>query len=127
MYEDDSFFTLSLPGQLGLLALSACLFLLTLAALWRIARNRPLFWRLTLTLALFGTFVWVSPQIYYQYYCLIIDGLPAQWVIGGPPSPRHLFELPAFRADANLSHQAQGALGWAMVTLAILRRRPRVA
>jgi len=123
-YEGDSFFTLSMAGQVGLLVLSVTLSLLWLVAVWVLARGRAPIWRLLLAVALFVSFVWASPQIYYQYYRLIIDGLPAQWVIGAPPNLGDLSQLLTFTAAPNLSHHAQGALGWSMLALAALRRRP---
>lgn len=127
MYDQDSFFTLSEGGQAGLLVVSTILFCLTLSALWRLCRGRAIFQRVVVACALFAGFVWLAPQVYYQYYSIIIGGLPAQWVIGRPPSALHLIELMTFRAKSDLSHHSQGALGWALVVTAILRRRASVA
>ncbi|MCK0168793.1 hypothetical protein MWU52_14635 [Jannaschia sp. S6380] len=110
-YADDSFFTLTASGQVGLAVLSlglACL--MGLAAL----RLHRVLW----ALALFGAFVWLSPQVYYLYYVAIIDGLPWQIVVGRPPGPGTLLRLLTFTGDANLSDHGKGVLGWAMIALA---------
>ena len=79
MYESDSFFTLSVGGQIGLALLSLWLSVLVLWALWRGTRGLPRLSRLGAAYLGFWLFVWLSPQVYYQYYRLIFDGLPVQW------------------------------------------------
>ncbi|SHF38021.1 hypothetical protein SAMN05444273_105337 [Litoreibacter ascidiaceicola] len=122
MYESDSFFTLTAPQQIGLVAMSAGLMLCWGYVAWRLGAKRPLILRIVIGVAVFASFVWLSPQIYYQYYRVIIDGLPAQWVIGWPPGPRHILRLLSFQADANLSAHSQGLLGWLLLGLAAVRR-----
>jgi len=122
LYDSDSFFTLSGPQQIGLFVLSAVLFGVCLALSWRLGRGRPLPLRLILSAAVFFGFVWLSPQIYYQYYRLIIDGLPAQLVIGWPQGVGHLARLLTFQSDANLSAHSQGLLGWTLIAIAVIRR-----
>jgi hypothetical protein len=122
MYDGDSLFTLSGPHQFGLVVLSAALFCLLLILSWRFSRGRSVLVRLGLSFVLFFGFVWLSPQIYYQYYRMIIDGLPAQFVVGWPHGLSHLFQLLSFQSDANLSVHSQGVLGWALVVVAAIRR-----
>ena len=77
MYESDSFFTLSVGGQIGLAALSLVLSVLVLWAVRRGTRGLPRLSRLggCVSVARFWLFVWLSPQVYYQYYRLIFDGI----------------------------------------------------
>lgn len=98
--------------------LSLALFCVWVAASWLISRGRRLGLRLLIGLVLFVLFVWLSPQIYYQYYRLIIDGLPAQFVIGWPRGAAHIAELLLFQAEENLSAHGQGLLGWALLVTA---------
>ncbi|MEP3347039.1 MAG: hypothetical protein ABJN34_05850 [Litoreibacter sp.] len=122
MYESDSFFTLSQSGQIGLLVLSLVLFLGTLYASWRLSANKPLVLRLVIGLVLLFLFSWLSPQAYYQYYRMIIDGLPQQIVVRMPSGPLELLQLLTFQADANLSAHSKGVLGWALLIVSGLRR-----
>lgn len=125
MYEGDSLFTLTVPGQIGLLLLSISLTVGVLALTWLLTKRRAIGWRLGIAAILFYLFIWISPQIYYQYYLLIIDGLPWQIVVKSPPGPAHLAELLSFTFRPNLSAHSKGALGWALLALAIFR--PRLA
>ena len=118
MYEDDSFFTLTTGGQIGLLILSASLALLTLWVAWRVMRRSSVFGRLVTALVAFALFVWLSPQVYYTYYLMIFDGLPLQWVIGWPVL-RDIVDLATFTGPANMSAHSQGLLFWVLVLLAI--------
>ena len=122
MYEGDSFFTLTGPQQIGLLLVSVGLVCGWIYASWRLSHAKPLALRIVVGLALFFGFVWLSPQIYYQYYRMIIDGLSAQFVIGWPDRMGHIFRLLTFQSDSNLSAHSQGLLGWALVIVAVLRR-----
>ncbi len=119
MYEGDSFFTLTTGGQVGLAILSLILALIWLLVEWRFAR---FLWGFVLAAALFYLFVYLSPQIYYSYYRVIIGGLPAQWVIS-PPSLTHMIDLLSFRAGSTLSAHSQGALGWSLLAVALIRFR----
>ncbi|WP_281857156.1 hypothetical protein [Litoreibacter halocynthiae] len=122
MYEYDSFFTLTGLQQIGLVAVSVGLMLCWGHVAWRLGAKRPLTLRIVIGVAIFVSFVWLSPQIYYQYYRAIIDGLPAQWVIGRPPGPLHILQLLSFQASANLSAHSQGLLGWLLLGLGAVRR-----
>ncbi len=66
---------------------------------------------------LLAAFVWVSLQVYYTYYRLIFEGLPAQWVIGWPPS-LDILRLATFTGPAKLSTHSQRALFWLLAGLA---------
>ena len=123
MYESDSFFTLTPLGQAGLLVLSLALFFATLYGAWRLASGKSLLLRLLIGMALFFVFTWASPQVYYQYYRMIIEGLPQQLVIKAPPSALEILKLLTFQAEANLSAHSKGALGWALMVLPAFRRR----
>ncbi|WP_390910941.1 hypothetical protein [Pseudosulfitobacter sp. SM2401] len=120
MYQADSFFTLSITDQIFLGWLSLILFS---GAIWAMTRVKGM-WALRLLIALlsFWLFVWLSPQIYYLYYIMIIDGLPVQWVIRTAPSPVHIIQLLTFWTNDTLSAHSQGVLGWAMIAAAAIRR-----
>ncbi len=123
MYSQDSFFTLSVPGQIGLLALSILLMVVMLFLACTLFQARPRAFRLGFGLLLFWLFVWISPQIYYQYYRFLFDGLPQQWVIWPPVTLERIAELLLFKAQPSLSAHAQGALGWAILLAASVKRR----
>ncbi|MBC8240183.1 MAG: hypothetical protein H8E30_06875 [Alphaproteobacteria bacterium] len=118
MYAGDSFFSLPAVGQgalvvlSALLALAAVLFALALFRLWK-----SLGPRMAATLVIFWLFVWLTPQIYYLFYQTILDGLPSQIVIGGPPGPRGLIDLLLFRGPATLAAHGMGMLGWMLIIL----------
>ena len=128
MYGDDSFYTLNLIARLGLLAVSAALTLmLVLIACVCMRRQRgPV--RVAIATLLFSIFVWVSPQIYYEYYQLIFNGLPRQWVIVSLPAFNDLLGLITFMGPQTLSAHTLGALFWILIWLAWrLRIRPQAA
>jgi len=118
MYEYDSFFTLSWFGRIGLLLVSGILaFGVCGLAAWgaRIAKT----WRaLFVGLAVFWGFIWLSPQVYYQYYRMIIADLPQQWVIKMPPSAYELLTILTFQGSANLATHTAALLGWGLLALA---------
>lgn len=122
-YAEDSFHTLSPGGQIGLVALSVILSLACLALLWWAGRRLSRVQRVLLAIVLFAGFVWLSPQVYYEYYRLIIDGLPAQNVIRQPPDAQSLLRLMTFRSAATLSDHGKAVLGWALIAQAVLQRR----
>ncbi|WP_299723093.1 hypothetical protein [uncultured Tateyamaria sp.] len=122
MYSQDSFFDLSAIGQVGLAALSLTLFVLTVTLAHLLLRRRPVWLRLLGAAAIFWAFVWLSPQIYYMYYRVLIPDLPLQWVIKVPPvGAQRLFELLTFQWRANLSAHSQGVLGWCVLLAPFLR------
>lgn len=125
MYDGDSFFTLSLWGRAGLVTLSillACLWLRVTYELHRLPRA----FAAICALALFWTFAWLSPQVYYAYYRLLFDGLPQQWVAQFPEIST-TFRTLTFSGRATLSAHTLGLLGWAMLGLAILSPRRNAA
>ena len=121
MYQQDSFFDLSLWERVGLLCISATLAILFLLATRALLRERPVWLRVAGALILFWIFVWVSPQVYYTYYRMIIPDLPLQWVIWPPPWPGKAVLMMAFSGPQNLSAHSQGILGWALVLAPFLK------
>lgn len=120
MFEQDSFFTLSGVGQLGLALLSCVFFLILLALNRKLARRRPLAVRIAVAALVFWAFVWLSPQVYYTYYLMIFDGLPVQVVIHQPPRLRTLAEILTFTHSHSLSSLGQTLLGWVLLISAFL-------
>ncbi len=123
MYEGDSFHTLSVIGQIGLVFLSAALTAIILWFAMVVMRWLPLPLRLFLAVLLFFGFVWLSPQVYYTYYMTLFEGLPWQVVIKDPPSAETLWKLMSFQGQATLSAHSQGLLGWALTAIAVFRAR----
>ncbi len=126
MYSEDSFFTLSVPGQFGLLLLSTIVAAITLYIAWRVTRGRHWTLRILAALILFFAFEWFSPQIYYTYYIFLL-GVPWQSVIQTPPTPFDLGQLMTFTGTANMSQHSRGILGWALVITALMNTRPKQA
>ena len=117
MYQQDSFFDLSLWERVGLLCISATLAVLFLLATRALLRERPVWLRVAGALILFWIFVWVSPQIYYTYYRMIIPDLPLQWVIWPPPWPGKAVLMMIFSGPQNLSAHSQGTVSYTHLTL----------
>ncbi len=118
MYAGDTFYGLPAAGQGGLVVLSTLLTLAAVAcvlALFRLSKSLGM--RMIATVAVFWVFLWLSPQIYYFYYQIILDDLPWQIVIGGPPSPMALIDLLLFIGPATLAGHAKGVLGWTLLIL----------
>ncbi len=122
MYSEDSFFTLSVPGQIGLALISAAISIFVLLLCWKLCQGRKVWLRVTIGVALFIAFLCISPQLYYTYYIYLIEGLPWQIVMSLPPSPPEMFELMTFTGRQNLSVHSQGVLGWSLIITALLRR-----
>ena len=120
MYDGDSFFTLSVAGQIGLTVLSGILALAMCFVTWHLTRTRSPLARLFIAILLFGVFEWLSPQIYYTYYRAIIPDLPLQWVIATWPDPSATLRLLTFSEEASLSAHGRGLLGWAMLLIALI-------
>lgn len=119
MYQGDSFFTLTGWGQVGLAFLSVVLAVGMLSLCLWLAKGRA---RVVIALVLFWLFVWLSPQVYYAYYRIIIEGLPQQWVIGWPRCGE-AFGYLTFTGPGTLSAHGQGLLGWLMILLALFRSK----
>ena len=119
MYSGDSFFTLSPWGQVGLALLSGVLTIAMVWLTWRLAKGRRLVWRLILWAIGFVGFVWLSPQIYYLYYWVLIDGLPMQAVIAKLPEVERLLDVILLRKHT-LSIHGQAALCLLMLAAALV-------
>lgn len=118
MYQGDSFFTLTAAGQVGLACLSLILAVTMLGLCHRMTRAHRLLPRALIGGGLIWAFEWLSPQIYYLYYILILD-VPWQIVIGSPPGLGHLIDLMAFQAREDLSHHGRAVLAWALLLVAL--------
>ena len=114
MYAGDSFFILSAAGQAGLAALST---LLAVAAGACVLAFTGPGMRMLAALAVYWVFLWLTPQIYYLYYQIILDDLPWQIILGPPPSLDALIDWLLFRGPGTLSNHAKGVLGWALLAL----------
>lgn len=123
MYSQDSFFDLTLWGQLGLTCLSLFLFSFMVFISWAALRRRSIGARIFGALILFALFVWASPQIYYMYYRMIIPDLPIQWVIWNLREPFKALQMLVFQYRPNLSAHSQGVLGWVMLLAPFLGAR----
>lgn len=113
MYTQDSFFTLTAIGQIGLVVVSLGLSALLIFAVSRL-RLKP-FWHVVSACVALWAFVWLSPQIYYAYYRILIDGLPAQIVVKAPPGVVDVVRLYGFASAGTLSGLGQSLLGWALL------------
>ncbi|MEO1314013.1 MAG: hypothetical protein AAFV27_09070 [Pseudomonadota bacterium] len=122
MYDGDSLFTLSVARQTGVVILSAVMAVLTLKLVIRLSHERTLWLRVGAAILGFVLFVTLSPQIYYEYYRLVLDGLPAQWVIR-LPDPAWLLRLVTFQDRVTLSDHGKGLLFWLLVLFAVRSRR----
>ena len=118
MYAEDSFFTLSELGQVGLLLISTALAVVVIFIAWRLTQKTHLVVGLLIVVLIFAVFEWLSPQIYYFYYIFLFD-VPWQIVVQSPPTPSDLFALLTFRADANLSNHSRGLLGWVIILISV--------
>ena len=121
MYDRDSFFDLSLVGQVGLACLSVAMFLALILVAHRTLRQRSVWLRVLGSMFLFWLFVWLSPQVYYMYYRVLIPDLPLQWVIKPPLNPLRIVELLSFQGRQTLAAHGQGVLGWCMFAAPFLR------
>ena len=125
MYEYDSFFTLSVMGQVGLTVLSIGLGILLVGLVRWMVQDRPMALRLVSAVLALWLFVWLSPQIYYLYYMLLFDGLVFKSVLSSPPSLAELFEILFLRSDSTLSNHGKTLLGWILIISSLVRRTPR--
>ena len=117
MYQQDSFFDLSVLGRVGLVIISTALFLLIMFLAWKYLKPHGPMIRIIGALALFWCFVWMSPQVYYMYYWMIIPDLPVQWVIWPPAGPEKAARMLIFQYRQNLSAHFQGLLGWCVIAV----------
>lgn len=113
--------------RVGLVCLSALLAALTLYATNRLhVKTRLVSLVPARRIAHFGIaftmlwlFIWLSPQVYYQFYWAALSALPMQIVIGTPPSPMEIAGLLAIDIRADLPPIAQGLLGWSLLAQAV--------
>ncbi|MEP1768225.1 MAG: hypothetical protein ABJJ53_16495 [Sulfitobacter sp.] len=115
MYQQDSFFDLTPWGQVGLAFISLTLFTLMVVVAHRLLWRAPFGVRVLGAFILFYVYVWVSPQVYYMYYRMVIPDLPLQWVIWPPPEPARALKMLMFQWRENLSAHGQGLLGWGIL------------
>lgn len=106
---------------LGLACLSAALFLLLLCATRSFLWTRSAWVRILGAFTIFWLFTWLSPQIYYQYYRMVIEDLPQQLVIGSPPSPYEALQLLLFQGPHSLSAHGRGLLGWSLFVMSFVK------
>ncbi len=121
MYADDSFFTLSVPGQIGLVLLSALLTSAFVFGFWTLTRRRNVLFRLAAAVMTLWLFVWLSPQVYYTYYLVLFDSLEFKNVIKSPPTASDMISLMTFSDRANFSNHGKGILGWGLVIASVFR------
>lgn len=125
MYQNDSFFTLSLSGQIGLIILSTIMAISLIAlSFWGLSWTKIKALRPALALLLFWAFLWLSPQIYYLYYQFLIPNLPNQIVIKYPPTPLDVFRLLSLQNRAALADHGQALMGWLMLLASLFRSKP---
>ena len=127
MYDRDTFFQLSLPGQVGLALLSlglAFIFIWMAHPAYKtilpFSTSIGMALRFVIALFLFWLFLWLSPQVYYLYYQTIIENLPWQNVISYPPSVRELGQVLFLQNTHSLSDHSKAILGWALILNAII-------
>ncbi|HUS54384.1 MAG TPA: hypothetical protein VMY41_10320 [Thermohalobaculum sp.] len=119
MYHEDSLFTLGVAEMAGLLALTAVMTLCLLKLARRAFRRGDIWRRLLWAVGLFWAFLWLSPQVYYLFYQLIVSGLPVQFVIDWPPGAETVLRRLTFTGPATLAAHGHGVLGWALVVMAV--------
>ena len=128
VYADDTFFHLSLVGQVGLVLISLLLAAITLAGTWALTRRRGLVTRVLASLGVVVVFEWLAPQIHYLWYLVVIDGLPLQWVVPLYPQPAAAWQVLGFQLPESLSAHSRAALGWLVIATALAApwiRQPR--
>ena len=131
MYADDTFFQLVLIGRVGLVAISVAMGMLAIWGTWALTRRARLPARILAALGFFCVFEWLTPQVHYLWYVLVIDGLPLQWVIAPWPDPGVVWRVMGFQGTPDLSNHGRAALGWALLLVGLtapwLRRREDAA
>lgn len=122
MYDGDSFFTLGIGGQTGLVVLTIVLSVLMIMLTHRVAIIfRWKVWAVVSALTLFWLFVWLSPQVYYVYCQMVLGDLPWRIVVAWPPpAGESLVDLILFRGEGTLANHGRGALFWAMAATAFM-------
>ncbi|KNG94154.1 hypothetical protein [Pseudaestuariivita atlantica] len=123
IYEQDTFFHLTGLGQLGLVFVSLVLAGVTFSLALKLMRGGSLWVRVGVALVVYVAFVWLSPQVYYQYFRILIEGLPSQIVLDPYPDIEAALRRLVFLDTPTISHHAQGFLGWGLIALAVGGRR----
>lgn len=119
MYNQDTFFHLSISGRMGLVIVSLVMSAILLASYWWLTNRCSIPIKILLTFVFIWGFIWFSPQAYYLYYIQIIEGLPLQNVIQYPPSIFETVQTITFTGNSNLSNHSKGILFWAMMLIAL--------
>ena len=136
--QRDSFHSLSMNGQIGLLLLTASL---AAGIAWftsHICDKRLLGWvnidktitaggaaglalKLGSALIVMMVLLSLSPQIYYQFYQLIIPGLPAQWVIQPERTASMMIERLTFSGTTTYASAFTGIVLWTVLAEVVVR------
>lgn len=116
-YANDPLWTLGAAGAVGLVLLAGSLAIATLLGLarWRPRRRG---WAALGALAIFWVYLWLSPQIFYLYFLLLIEGLPLQWV-ARVPGPADTLRSLSFTGSGQISRHAEGVLGWLLFAVSL--------
>lgn len=129
--DQDSLFTLGTAEILGLAALStfliagSCLLIFRISCAWAAtpASHFPRAVALvanTILSATTASLAWVaSAQVFYEYYRLIIPGLPVQWVIKPGDRLGDLWSTLQFLDGASASANAAAAFFWLAVGMTL--------
>lgn len=125
-YPTDSFWTLSLIGRTGVIAISAIgITLIFYGLAWKTAILLRLKSQVSATAwvifdlaagwLVFGVIYSVSPQIFYTFYRMIFDYLPNQWVIDTALDTEKLHMIAQLSASGNMSDHMAGVALWAIL------------
>lgn len=127
MYAEDALFTLTNLQITGVLTIATCLGAVFVGLVILIARGA---WPMRLFVGSLAAlaFEWLSPQVFYEYYRVIIPNLPRQSVLGAPDLVGFLNVI-SFRDTASLSAHGRGVfyLFLLIVSLCATRRCRRNA
>jgi hypothetical protein len=129
-YPNDSFWTLTAAGRIGVLSIStigisfifACLTWKTRLTLQIKSQASGSVWALfdiAFGLLIFGVVHTVSPQVFYSFYCLIFDTLPNQWVIDKLFDTVRLQAIAGLAPTGNLADHLAGVVLWAIAPFTI--------
>jgi len=128
MYDQDTFFHLSMIARTGLALLSLGLAMLMIWLTIRMFKKNLLenasldiTLRLVFSVTLFWLFLWLSPQVYYLYYQVVIDDLPWQNVISTPTSLNDLIAVLFLQNPPSFSHHSKAALGWLIILIPLIK------
>ncbi len=119
MYADDTFYTLAYPEQLGLALLSTGLAGGVLLVAWQLMVPHGRLIRMAIAVSLFYLFVWLSPQAYYTYYLMVLDGLAWQIVVKPARSPQAVVEIVTFQGPSTLAAPSKGLLALTLMLIAL--------